>query len=556
MGDTMLTDYDLCMLEHLAYMNNDEGLKSVLKNGIESYRTLQDCTTVKEYLEQFDTDALRNNNPNDYTNGDSINRNEYATIIDYMRSSEQISGLTLNGSMANEHADTCPLAYDFISESDEHIVIFKGSTEAFEWKDNVEGITTADTQSQIDAVNFVNSIDSDNITVVGHSKGGNKAMYCAIVSDKVKRCVSMDGQGFSDEFINKYRYKIDLKSKNIKNISYCSDYVHALMRQIPGSIQLYTGKGYGSNGADSAAGCHSPNSLFTYYTDENGTLCVKKEFEFDEETHSIQVIYGLVEYIMYSDCEDKEGVINYLAYVVGQMGGNSEDFINRVLSGEEELDNEKATQLIAYVIKYCNENNVSPEQIYLLLLDIHAIDAGITKWAGMDPLDVICVIFNYISSNEDDQNYVLLKSLVFVADRYPGSDKSKDKLYDYAWKLLKNIKGKYKGITFDASKKTLTYAEKLVSITPFSDFHESNSIKVYYNLQGIQAALSKMSDALNCNYDAHKISRHVTAGEAVDSFEHLGEIYDDMYEKLYELIRSTQAHVQAIYDAVETLEGM
>lgn len=551
----MLTDYDLCMLEHLAYMNADDGLKSTLRNGV-SYRPLEECTTVKEYLEQFDTDALRNNNPNGYTNGDCINRNEYATIIDYMCSSEEISGLTLNGTMANEHADTCPLAYDFISDSDERIVIFKGSTEGFEWKDNVEGISVADTQSQIDALNFVNSIDSDNITVVGHSKGGNKAMYCAIVSDKVKQCVSMDGQGFSDEFISKYRYKIDLKSKNIKNISYCSDYVHALMRQIPGNIQLYTGKGYGSNGVDSAAGCHSPNSLFSYYTDENGTLRVKEEFEFGEETHSIQVIYGLVEYIMYSDCEDKEGVINYLAYVVGQMGGNSENFINRVLSGEEELDNEKATQLIAYVIKYCNENNVSPEQIYLLLLDIHAIDAGITKRAEMDPLDVIRIFFDYISSNEDDQNYVAVKLGVLLADRVFDKDKSHDKLYDSAWKLLKNIKGKYKGITFDASKKTLTYAEKLVSITPFSDFHESNSIKVYYNLRGIQTALSKMSDALNCNYDAYKISRHVTEGEAVDSFERLGKMYDDTYEKLYRLIESTQTRVQAIYDAVETLEGM
>lgn len=552
----MLTDYDLCMLEHLAYMNNDDGLKSILKDGVESYRPLQECTTVKEYLDQFDTDALRNNDPNGYTNGDSINRQEYAAIIDYMCGNEDINSLTLNGSMANEHANTCPLAYDFVSDSNEHIVIFKGSTEAYEWKDNVEGIAKADTQSQIDAVNFVNSIDSDNITVVGHSKGGNKAMYCAIVSDKVKRCISMDGQGFSDEFISKYRYKIDAKSKNIKNISYCSDYVHALMRQIPGSTQLYTGKGYGSNGADSVAGCHSPNTLFSYYTDENGTLCVKEELEFGEETHSIQVIYGLVEYIMYSDCEDKEGVINYLAYVVGQLGGNSEDYINRVLSGQEELDNENATQLLAYVIKYCNENNISPEQIYLLLLDIHAIDAGITKWGGMDPLDVIRLLFDYISSNEKDQNYIAAKLAVLLADRVFDKDKSHDKLYDTAWKLLKNIKGKYDSIRFDASKKTLTYAEKLIPITLFSDFHEAGAIKMYYNLQGIQSALSKMSDALNCNYDTSTLSSQSIFGEAVDSFDRLGAMYDDMYERLSELIKSTQTKVQAVNDAVEAVEGI
>lgn len=36
----------------------------------------------------------------------------------------------------------------------------------------------------------------DSITVTGHSKGGNKAQYVTVLSDKVDRCISMDGQGF------------------------------------------------------------------------------------------------------------------------------------------------------------------------------------------------------------------------------------------------------------------------------------------------------------------------------------------------------------------------
>ena len=61
-----LSDYDLCMLEHLAYMNNDDGLKSVLKG--DAYIPLQECTSVKQYVEQFDTDALRKVDPDSYTN--------------------------------------------------------------------------------------------------------------------------------------------------------------------------------------------------------------------------------------------------------------------------------------------------------------------------------------------------------------------------------------------------------------------------------------------------------------------------------------------------------
>ena len=41
----------------------------------------------------------------------------------------------------------------------------------------------------------------NNITVTGHFKGGNKAQYVTIVTDRIGRCVSFDGQGFSKEFL-------------------------------------------------------------------------------------------------------------------------------------------------------------------------------------------------------------------------------------------------------------------------------------------------------------------------------------------------------------------
>lgn len=69
----------------------------------------------------------------------------------------------MNKVMKNTHAYICPLAYDFSGNSNKHIVIFKDSTEGFEWQDNVDGIAETDTQSQKDAVEFVNSISSDKI---------------------------------------------------------------------------------------------------------------------------------------------------------------------------------------------------------------------------------------------------------------------------------------------------------------------------------------------------------------------------------------------------------
>ena len=40
------------------------------------------------------------------------------------------------------------------------------------------------------------------LTVTGHSKGANKAMYTTIMCNNVTRCVSFDGQGFSKEFLS------------------------------------------------------------------------------------------------------------------------------------------------------------------------------------------------------------------------------------------------------------------------------------------------------------------------------------------------------------------
>ncbi len=55
----------------------------------------------------------------------------------------------------------------------------------------------------------------DSLAMVGHSLGGNLAEYATIVSseygldDNIKQCVSMDGPGFSEEFIEKYKEQIE-----------------------------------------------------------------------------------------------------------------------------------------------------------------------------------------------------------------------------------------------------------------------------------------------------------------------------------------------------------
>ena len=72
------------------------------------------------------------------------------------------------------------------------------------------------------------------LTVTGHSKGGNKAMFVTILCNNVIRCVSFDGEGFSKEFLsdNNKIASILERSSLITNYSLSSDFVHILLYQL------------------------------------------------------------------------------------------------------------------------------------------------------------------------------------------------------------------------------------------------------------------------------------------------------------------------------------
>lgn len=92
---------------------------------------------------------------------------------------------------------------------------------------------------QVEALNWFNQIasengwdESTNITVSGHSKGGNKAQFITINSDLIDNCYSFDGQGFSPEALtsleNKYGDKFEERRQKILSFSSKNDYVNGL----------------------------------------------------------------------------------------------------------------------------------------------------------------------------------------------------------------------------------------------------------------------------------------------------------------------------------------
>ncbi|MDD4049228.1 MAG: DUF2974 domain-containing protein [Clostridia bacterium] len=181
-----------------------------------------------------------------------MTKSQWIEILEAIKSDQQIMSLKIRDGVTEEkiivdannkehNIGGMRVACFVDGKSNNATVVFRGTYGPYEWRDNGEGGYLSDTVQQQVALDYIEGLeDYNNITVTGHSKGGNKAQYVAITSDKVDRCVSFDGQGFSQEFHTKYKEKIAANSHKITSISAANDFVNSLL--IPVAVnQIYIG---------------------------------------------------------------------------------------------------------------------------------------------------------------------------------------------------------------------------------------------------------------------------------------------------------------------------
>lgn len=138
--------------------------------------------------------------------------------------------------------------------SSEAVVAFQGTGPYYAaWDDNCQGGYLTDTDMQEEALNFVkdwlhskhnSQPEKARLVVTGHSKGGNLAQYVTVLQhDAIQRCVSFDGQGFGDEFMNKYRKEVHQATPKIRSVCAYNDFVNILLTPIASEIvYLYNEK--------------------------------------------------------------------------------------------------------------------------------------------------------------------------------------------------------------------------------------------------------------------------------------------------------------------------
>ncbi len=150
------------------------------------------------------------------------------------------------------------------------VVAFRGTGGTRQaWTDNFEGAFTEDTRIQKTAADFIGCECAiyEDIVVTGHSKGGNLAQYVTVRhNDRIKECVSYDGQGFGDAFIEGDPDMVKAASPKITSISAYNDFVNILLTCIAGTC-IYV------ENDPTAAAAHSPVTLITKNTfDKDGNF--------------------------------------------------------------------------------------------------------------------------------------------------------------------------------------------------------------------------------------------------------------------------------------------
>ena len=243
----------------------------------------------------------------------------------------------------------------------EAIVLFRGTFDE-EWKDNFIGGNVTDTQQQENALAWyrevceIHNLDQYDVTVTGHSKGGNKSKYITVMDDSVDHCVSFDGQGFSDKFMDKYSERIAARQDKIENHNVDYDYVNLLLNDI-GRTTYYKGQDVGDGGGGFLEN-HHPVSYFKW--DENGGLSMEESP--DGQPAEMKAIDEFLNSCLRSLPDQDRDKMLLMVYNMVMCGFSLRDNgtekmmsdLNQMLKDSE--TRESLPYLLAYFIRYEREN--------------------------------------------------------------------------------------------------------------------------------------------------------------------------------------------------------
>lgn len=211
-------------------------------------------------------------------------------------------------------------------------------------------------------------MDRYEITVTGHSKGGNKAKYVSLLDHTVDHCVSVDGQGFSDKFMQKYADVIAARQSVIENHNIDYDYVNLLLNDV-GATVYYQGYDYGKGGFLEN---HCPNTFLNFDEDGTFTITVNPNGQAQEMKALDMFLNNTLRSLPDEKRTDMLVMINAIADSAFSIKGKSTTDVANMflqLAADEKYADDLA-YLLAYTIEYEQAHPEFAKQINHVLEDL------------------------------------------------------------------------------------------------------------------------------------------------------------------------------------------
>ena len=236
---------------------------------LDSLMYIGDAMAPGKSMEQV-IEAARNN-LNEGNIGGGMTVEEAKILLNDIEKDDALMSLKVT-----DYKDTAIRAACFVNpKTNEAVIAYRGTGPAYvAWDDNCQGGYLSDTDLQKEALEFAQecAVDYDNITVTGHSKGGNMAQYVTVLmGNQIDRCVSFDGQGFGDDFFEKYSDEIEANKHKIRSVCAHNDYVNILLTPLVDEDEIV----YLANDEEIMPGGHH---IFDIYNNSKNVLNEKGEY--------------------------------------------------------------------------------------------------------------------------------------------------------------------------------------------------------------------------------------------------------------------------------------
>lgn len=348
-----LSTKQVLLLNNLMYMSNDAPMQAI--------NELENCWSVGDIVRQLNTNIDSISDEHEY--GSYMTGADWKDIIHAIENDSTLMNVQLQ--MTHKDPGGGGLSAVFVEPgNNEAIIMFRG-TAAAEWKDNfigggptgaADGVSTPYQESALAWYESLDLSGYDTITVSGHSKGGNKAKYITLMDDSVDRCLSFDGQGFSDEFMEEYAGAITMRQHKIENHNVDNDYANLLLNDV-GETYFYEGQDIGNFLEN-----HCPNTFFKF--DNNGGCSLIPGERSEDMAAMDDFLNACLRSLSPSEKKEMLALIGELAEVAFNSNNAMDDMFSIMMQPDS---SESAAYLVAYLYRYAQADPQFADHINAVL---------------------------------------------------------------------------------------------------------------------------------------------------------------------------------------------